>query len=1046
SMDRKTHWRDAFVATCLLALASTAAWAGNGKITGTVTDNASGTPLVSASIALDGTRLGTVTDDEGQFFILNVPPGTYTLRATYIGYAAYVIEEVRVSADLTTDLKVRPSTEAITTEEVVIRAERPIIDPNATNAVRIIGAEDLEILPFRGVQNVLALQAGVVEDEGALHIRGSRSDEIAYYVEGASVRNVVTGNTAVNLIDEALAEIQLQAGGFSAEYGGATAGIVLQELKTGSNDLHISLLSETDNFASDGEKFLDTYSYGYSNQVLTIQGPVLGNDKIRAFVASQRRVFDSRRVVWDGFNFENGVDGIDLTDTGDRGGRVHWKTDEDGNKIPDTRDNLTLTPGNIAHSGRDAYDFNGTLVFDYQPVKLQITGLWSDESREYNGAPIRNMLNTARLPEGEHGTSLINLKATHLLDPSMFYEVNISRYTQTREIFDPVFKGNWWVYNDSFSVASANADWVPYSNTGTNQAPLDFSGFPFNRPGTPTSLGGSDRGSVYQNEKDVYWGLGSNLTKQTANHEIKLGFDYQKWTSRRYQAVLNSVRSAISGTYPSLDAVYDRYYAGEIAQGDILDEMIRVSQGNAAGQGNEAEFQSLLRNTMRHDHFGYDVYGNESDASGLEAPREPVLGAAFIQDKIEYNDLIVNIGLRIDYYDVDSWRFKDPSSPERDATGYTLVLDSMEKTETFTEISPRLGFSFPVSDRSVFHVQYGRFNQMPAMRNMFTGGAQLAQELGGQNYIRYPTAFDIEPMRTTQYEIGFDRQFNDVASFDITGFYRDVKGQIQVARQDIASTAENAEAFNYLQNGDFATTKGLEFVFKVRRTNRLRTELHYTLSDARGTGSTTGSGISGVENDTDLPTVISPLDFNETHRGSMYFDYRFGKNDGGAILSQLGINTLFTFTSGHNFTFSTGSLGQGGAEDGGILNSVDARNRKPLESINHSTTPWTFQVDLKIDKGFDLMGMDAKVYSYVENLFNRRNEANVYQRTGNSTDDGFLTNSDLSSEIISATGGLSYTRLYQAINIANRQHYWFNEGGDLLRAPRQIRFGIELGI
>ena len=161
-MDRKTHWRDAFVATCLLALASTAVWAGNGKITGTVTDNTSGTPLVSASIALDGTRLGTVTDDEGRFFILTVPPGTYTLRATYIGYAVYVIEEVRVSADLTTDLKVRPSTEAITTEEVVIRAERPIIDPNATNAVRIIGAEDLEVLPFRGVQNVLALQAGEV--------------------------------------------------------------------------------------------------------------------------------------------------------------------------------------------------------------------------------------------------------------------------------------------------------------------------------------------------------------------------------------------------------------------------------------------------------------------------------------------------------------------------------------------------------------------------------------------------------------------------------------------------------------------------------------------------------------------------------------------------------------------------------------------------------------------------------------------------------------------------------------------------------------------
>ncbi|MDA0338190.1 MAG: TonB-dependent receptor [bacterium] len=211
-------------------------------MTGTVTDQADGTPLVSASIALQGTKLGTVSDEDGRFFILNVPPGTYTLRTTYIGYAPLVIQEVRVSGDLTTDLKVRPTAVAITTDEVVIRAERPIIDKTATNAVRIVGAEDLEILPFRGVQNVLSLQAGVVEDEGQLHVRGSRSDEIAYYVEGASVRNVVTGRTAVNLIDEALEEVQLQAGGFNAEYGGANAGIVLQELRTGATDLHMSVM------------------------------------------------------------------------------------------------------------------------------------------------------------------------------------------------------------------------------------------------------------------------------------------------------------------------------------------------------------------------------------------------------------------------------------------------------------------------------------------------------------------------------------------------------------------------------------------------------------------------------------------------------------------------------------------------------------------------------------------------------------------------------------------------------------------------------------
>jgi hypothetical protein len=1026
----------------LIVAAVAPAFAGDGKITGTVKDSQTGEALISASIVLEGTQLGTVSDDKGRYFILNVPPGTYTLRATYVGYASVKVEEIRVSGDLTTTVDLKPRPEAIQADEVIIRAERPIIDKNATNAVRIVGAEDLEILPFRGVQNVLSLQAGVVEDEGALHIRGSRADEIAYYVEGASVRNVVTGNSAVILIDEAIQELQLQAGGFNAEYGGANAGIILQELRTGGTDFKVSILSESDGIASEGDTRFGTHSYGYSNQVLTISGPVAGNDKIRAFVASQRRVQDYQATYWDGFQFDQ------LTDSGDRGGRTHWTdADGDGTVEADVVD-LKLQDGNIQHTGADAIDVNGTLVFDFEPVKFQITGLYSDESLEFNPAPIRNMLNTGRLPEADRSSSLLNFKATHLLDPSMFYEVNFSLYSQDRQISDPTFGSHWWVQNDSFAVANANPDWAgAYTNGSTNPAPYDLSGFPFNRPGTPTSyISGTDRASSYVQEDDTYWGIGAAVTKQTDIHEIKAGFDYQSWTTRRYSITLNSIRSGIENTYPHLDAVYDRYYAGQISEAQILNELIAAAEAAPAGSGNLAEFESFLRNTSRADYFGYDVFGREDDASGLEAPRHPTMGAAFIQDKIEYNDLIVNAGLRIDYFDVDSWRFKDPESPSRNATDFTIDLDSMQKTRTFTEFSPRLGFSFPVSDRTVFHVQYGRFSQMPALRSSFTGGARLALELGGQNLINNPSAFDLEPMRTTQYELGFEQQFSEVASFDITGFYRDVKGQIQMARQDVASTAQNANAYNYFQNGDFATTKGVEFVLKVRRTNRLRSELYYTLSDARGSGSTTAAGLSGLENASNVPTIISPLDFNETHRGSIYFDYRFAENDGGPILSELGANLLLRFTSGHNFTYSDGSLGQTGPEDGGILNSTDPRNRKPLESVNRSTTPWTFQVDMRLDKGFNFMGLEAKAYTYIENLFNRQNVLNVYQRTGSTTDDGFLTNPSLSSEIVQASGGLQYQQLYQAVNIANRQSYWVNQGGDLYDEPRQIRFGIELGI
>ena len=1018
----------------LLALSLAPAEASTGgKIAGVIKDAATGDGLPHANIVVVDTKLGATADEKGRFFILNVPAGTYTLKATYIGYADYTVEDVRVSADLTTNIAVELTSSDIQVEEVVIRAERPIIDKTATNAVRIVDAEDLEILPLRGVSSVIALQTGVVEDEGTLHIRGSRGDEIGYYVEGASVRNVVTGGSAVGLIDEALEEIQLQAGGFNAEYGGANAGIILQELRTGGSDWDFEILSESDNFTDDYEQRFGTYSYGYFNQVMTAGGPVAGSQKIRAFLAGQRRGIGSWPTYWSGFTFE------DLEDTGLRGGRRHWSEDEEGNLVPDQIEQLEIKPGNIPHTSSEAVIFNGTLLLDYYPVQLRLTNLYSDGSAESNYTPIRNAFNTRRLVESESSSNLVNAKLTHLLDKSMFYELNVSLYKRSAESYDPLFKDRWWVYNDSVAVQRAlegTGEYTPYTQQGSGPRPYDLAGFPFSRPGSRTTS--------YSTTSDGYWGLAGSWTKQTDLHQLKAGFDYQSWTSRRYGISLRSIRSGIANTYPELDAVYDRYYNDEISEDQILDELIAKAESLDDGKGSKQDLIRLLRSTSASDFFGFDEFGREADGEGLEAPRQPTVAAAFIQDKVEYNDLIINAGLRIDYFDADSWRFKDPAAPKRDSENYTIKLESMEKTPTYTDISPRLGMSFPVSDLTVFHVQYGRFSQMPAMRAMFAGGARLALELGGQNYIRYPTAYDIEPMRTTQYEIGFERQFSEFASFDVTGFYRDIKGQIQLRKQQLSAGAEEAGAYVYLQNGDFATTKGIEFQFKLRRVNNLRTELNYTLSDARGTGSYTGSAISGVENETNLPTIISPLDFNETHRGSIFLDYRYPDNEPNPILRGLGANLLMSFTSGHNFTLVTGSIGQRGPENAGVLDSFDPRSRKPLESINRSTTPWTFNTNLRIDKGFSLFGLNAKVYSRILNLFNRKNVLNVYNRTGSDKDDGFLTNPELSQQIVEASGGQQYVQLYEAINLLNRQAYWSNEGGDIYDAPRQIRFGLQL--
>ncbi len=997
-------------------------------------DAASGASLPFATIILVGDRLGTTADDEGHFFILNLAPGTYTLQATHVGYSPYTLENVYVSADLTTTVELEPAPADIQLEAVVVRAARPLVDKNATNAVRIVDGADLEHLPVRGVPDVLALQAGVVEDEGRFHVRGSRSDEVGYYVEGGSVRNPITGASAVTLIDEAVQEIQLQAGGFNAEYGGANGGLVLQELRTGGPEWKVAFLAETDRFTSRYDRRFNTYSYGHSNQVITLGGPVAGRRSIRAFAALQRRARDSRAVFWDGFAFS------DLVDSGDRGGRVHW-TDP---STPDTVGALIMRPGNIDHTGREAYDFNGTLLFNNTPVQVRLAALLSVDDLELNQAPVRNMLNLERQPEARRTSALLNVRATHILDPSMFYQVNLSLYDQDRRFFDPIFEDNFIVYNDSVAVARASDAFISYPSQGTVPRPYDLSGFPFTRPGTPTAFGnGSERASFFAIEEDNYLGLAAGLTKQTRIHQLKLGFDYQRWTSRRYLVVLNSIRAAIHNTYPNLEAVYQRYYDGAIGQDALLDELLAAASSAPEDEGDLSDFKNLIRQNSQADFYGFDEFGRRDEAAGLEAPRHPVLAAAYLQDKVEYRDLVLNAGMRWDYFDVDSFRFTDPAAPVRLAEQTTVDLTSMRPTRTFLEFSPRLGLSFPVSARTVFHIQYGRFAQMPRLRDMFTGGAALALEVAGGNFIRFPTAFDVEPIRTTQYEIGLGHQFATTASFDLSGFYRDVKGQLQVRRQQVTQSAVDAGAYNYLANADFATTKGVELVFKLSRIRRLQAQFNYTLSDARGTGSTVNSGIAGIENNANLPTVVSPLDFNQTHRGSAYLDYRFGPDEGGAVLERLGLNLLLRFTSGHNYTLATGSVGQRGRELGAILSSDDPRARQPLEPINRSTTPWTFAADLRVDKAFPLLGVRAWAYVYIQNLFNRRNVINVYNRTGNDQDDGFLTDPELSGKIVEASGGEQYRQLYEQINLINRQHYWFTEGGDLYGEPRQLRFGLK---
>src|SRR5690554_5049359 len=158
-----------------------------GKIKGKVTDLQSGDPLIGANILVGGTSLGAATDVNGDFTISNLEAGTYELRASYVGYQSITISNVRVNADLTTELNFQLPAEGITTEEIEVIALRPLVNKSNTNAQRITTSEDIEALPVRGIDNILSLTPGVTLQDKTVFIRGGRQDEVGYYLEGTNI-------------------------------------------------------------------------------------------------------------------------------------------------------------------------------------------------------------------------------------------------------------------------------------------------------------------------------------------------------------------------------------------------------------------------------------------------------------------------------------------------------------------------------------------------------------------------------------------------------------------------------------------------------------------------------------------------------------------------------------------------------------------------------------------------------------------------------------------------------------------------------------------
>lgn len=983
-----------------------------GKLSGKVTDLTTGEPLIGANIIVVGTSLGAATDVNGEYSVSNLSPGVYEIKSSYIGYQTITQVGVRISAGLTTETNFQLPGEGISVGDVIVVAERPLINKSNTNAIRTTTSEVIEGLPVRDFNNILALTPGVIIQNQNVYIRGGRVDEVGYYLEGTNITDPVFGGRGVDIVQDAVEEIQVQAGGYTAQYGGANAGIVQTQLKSGTSDFKFSIAYVTDNltFKSkdsrfDGEKTLGAYQYGYNEFTGTISGPLF-SDKLKFFgLVNSNWKLDQNPLPFPGINL--GV----ITD--------QQSTTPETNSI-----DLTYPAGPTYGAHNQTYTGTGTLTFDMNPLIFRLTGSYTDsKGGNGGGGNISQLLNLGRISIFESANSSFSAKMTHILSPTTYYEISGGYTYNFTENMDPLLRDDWELYGDSVANAEVGAIWqrtardIEQGRVGRYQRPTSYDvlGFNFFAPNDITA-------AYNKTKREVFNFSAAFSTEIDKTHSIKFGGELSSYTIRSFG--FSAGRSAAQ-------------YANAVFLNNSLPNPLPIN-----------DIMISLTNSYGFDHFGNEVDGdfNENggiDDIGLLAPKRPLFAGVYLEDKITYKDLILNIGLRYDYFDSDNLILKDPTRPETAIEFTTNKIDpsGLTKTESFSAVSPRLGFSFPVTDATVFHAQYGKFVQQSRLRDMYQGIYGLGTQLRGGFFISTPVGQDVRPTRTTQYEIGFTQQASNYASFDITGYYKDIQNQVEF---DIQSTAAGSpyQSYNILQNGDFATTMGVELSFNMRRVENIQVNASIAFQNAQGTGSNPNSkaGIVGAPLDgvtVFKPTNIAPLDFNKAITGNLNVDYRFPASTESAILRELGISALFTFDSGHPFTLGTGKGDNNGSLEG------DNRFRSPIEALNSSTTPWTSQLDIKIDKSFSITDkLRANVYFFIVNLFDAANITNVFLRTGTATDDGYLNDPGLGGTLKSYQRA-DYEAMYRAINIDYYQAYQTNVGV-LYGPPRQIRFGFQL--
>lgn len=736
-----------------------------------------------------------------------------------------------------------------------MKAQVQILDegqPRDSTYTTSLNQSVLQILPFRGeVQEYYGLLPGIVVQEYSgyynLHIRGSRFDEIGYVFEGIDTRSAYTGLNLFQFIPEALASIRLDVAPMASTNN--AAGLLQHSFRRGGPDYKFTIRAETDRFTSNHTKRFGSYSYGYSNLLVTAEGKAKW-DNLRFFTALERLSFtDHYRKFWNGFRFGNPENPL--------------PDPHSGNTLEEIigEDEIVIRPGNIPNADASQYIANSIVTADLGNFNLSAIGLFNRLKRSQNETPIQHLFNPQRIPESKQTAGLLSLQMDFQPQDDFLAHLQIDLLRSQSKNYDPLFGDDFMLYRDSLAISEKGLPWV--------QNEYGFSDvYYFHFPFSPNGAAISNYAKMQENNR----GISGYLKKQVGKHEITIGASQQRRTIRNFE-----IR-------------------------DLRRFMQYLPSGEAENREREIYEQLRLRDSGIVWAYGYDLFGKEIENTDEvnDEPRHPKNHSFFIEDKIKTDNLELGLGLRYDSFSSDALVFKDPMYPE--TSGNNIIRSSMDIAPEYTYYSPRFHMRFHANNQLKLGFRFGKYVQPVQYQNVYVSRGMAFSGLYGHGYYEYrsaPRAFDAEPVLTTQTDFQVQYDFNPRLSVTVSVFHKFSEGHLQV---DEISGGQN---YLILNNAGESVADGLEFSLNYHN-QKFSVRANYTYTDLQGFESYPLSNLvdyfDGYRYDEQQDTnPYTNLDYNQPHRGQVFLSYSFGESNS-SLLKNLSMQTLLRFNSGHTYT------------------------------------------------------------------------------------------------------------------------------------------------